>query len=256
MPRFAANLSMMFQEWPFQDRFAAAADAGFTAVECQFPYAMPADEVASALSRHHQRLVMFNVYAGDWSAGERGYAALPGRREVLRASLSQAIDYARITGTDRLHLMAGVADRSDPAAQQSYEDSLKDAGERFAAAGLTLLIEPINRRDVPGYFLDDFAFAERLIAAAGIPNLRLQFDIYHRQILHGDVAAALRRLMPIIGHVQVASVPQRTEPGSGELRDQYLFDLLDELGYDGHIGAEYRPAAGTLAGLKWRADLR
>jgi 2-dehydrotetronate isomerase len=256
MPRFAANLSMMFQEWPFHDRFAAAADAGFTAVECQFPYAMPADEVASALARHRQRLVMFNVYAGDWNTGERGYAALPARREDLRASVRQAIEYARITGTDRLHLMAGIADRSDPAARQAYEESLQEAGERFAAAGLTLLIEPINRRDVPGYFLDDFLHAERLIAAAGISNLRLQFDIYHRQILHGDVATALRRLMPIIGHVQVASVPQRAEPGSGELRDAYLFDLLDELGYDGHVGAEYRPEAGTLAGLGWRANPR
>lgn len=246
---------MMFQEWPFQDRFAAAADAGFTAVECQFPYAMPAGEVASALSRNRQQLVMFNVYAGDWSSGERGYAALPARRKDLRASLRQAIEYALTTGTDRLHLMAGVADRSDPAAQRAYEYSLQEAGERFAEAGLTLLIEPINRRDVPGYFLDDFLHAERLIAAAGISNLRLQFDIYHRQILHGDVATALRRLMPIIGHVQVASVPQRAEPGSGELRDEYLFGLLDELGFDGHIGAEYQPAAGTLAGLKWRTDL-
>jgi hydroxypyruvate isomerase len=251
MPRFAANVSMMFQEWPFLDRFAAAAEAGFTAVECQFPYEFSAERIAGRLERNGLAMVLFNIPAGDWQAGERGLAALPGRSGPQQDAVRRAIEYARITRTPRLHLLAGIADRADAGACRAYRVAVERSAEMLYDAGLRLMIEPINRRDIPGYFLDDFSFGESLIAGAGIPNLQLQFDIYHRQVLHGDVTIALERLMPMIGHVQVASVPDRTEPGRGELDDARVFSVLDRLGYEGYIGAEYRPAKGTLEGLDW-----
>ncbi len=241
----------MFQEWPFLDRFAAAAEAGFDAVECQFPYDYPPDRIADRLECHGLSMVLFNLPPGDWSAGDRGLAALPERRTERRDGLRRAIDYAGITRAPRLHLLAGIADRRDPQACLAYRAAIEETAASLDEAGLTLVIEPINARDIPGYFLDNFAYAETLIATAGIPNLKLQFDIYHRQILHGDVTMALERLLPIIGHVQVASVPARAEPGTGELNDARVFATLDRLGYDGMIGAEYRPAAGTLEGLGW-----
>jgi hydroxypyruvate isomerase len=253
MPRFAANLSMMFQEWPFLDRFAAAADAGFTAVECHFPYETAAARIADRLERNGLTMQLFNVSPGDWLSGERGLAALPQRKELQRDCVKQAVEYAGITRTPRLHLLAGIADRRDPGACRTYRDAIESAAAMLSIAGLTLMIEPINSRDIPGYFLDDFGYAERLIAQAAIPNLKLQFDIYHRQIMHGDVTTALQRLLPMIGHVQVASVPDRAEPGRGELNDTRIFGLLDQLGYDGHIGAEYQPVRGTIEGLDWFA---
>lgn len=246
MPRFAANLSTMFQEWPFLDRFRAAADAGFVAVECQFPYEASADAVAARLAAAGLPLVMFNVSPGDWAAGERGRAALPGAGDAVRADVARALDYAQATGTRMLHLMAGIGGELP-----SYARAVVDAAEAAAARGIDILIEPINRRDMPGYFLADFALAEALISDIGLPNLRLQFDIYHRQILHGDVLTGLERLLPIIGHVQVACVPGRNEPGTGELDDRRIFAALDALGYAGHVGCEYWPAGDTLAGLGW-----
>lgn len=253
MPRFAANLSFMFAEWSFLDRFGAAADAGFTAVEFLFPYDHAPERIAERLQRHGLALALFNVSPGDWAAGERGLAALPGRRPALRAAIEQALPYARATGAGRLHLMAGIADRRDPAACAAYRDSVAETADRLGEVGLELMIEPINRRDMPGYFLDDFGHAETLIAELARPNLRLQFDIYHRQILHGDVATALRRLMPLIGHVQVASVPSRHEPDGEELNHPFLFAELDRCGYAGFVGCEYRPRAGTVSGLDWMA---
>lgn len=251
MPRFAANLTTMFGEWSFLDRFAAAADAGFKAVEIQFPYHAPADQVASRLSRANLSLVMFNVEAGTFGAAERGYAACPDRFDEVKASVARAIVYAEITGAKLLHLLSGTADRHDAVACDAYRRSIAWSAEEAGRSGIDLLIEPVNDRDLPGYFLNDFDFAERLIAALALPNLKLQFDFYHRQLLHGDVTAALQRMIPIIGHVQISSTPGRREPMSGELNDAFLLETLDALGYQGVVGCEYAPRDGTLAGLGW-----
>jgi len=251
MPRFAANLTMMFNEVPFLDRFAAAAEAGFKAVEYLFPYDYPPEDIAQALAANGLTQALFNLPPGNWAAGERGLAALPSRSEDLRVSVATALRYAKATGVRRLHMMAGIADRSDPAARAAYRDSLIHACEQAGPLGLDVLIEPINPRDMPGYFLNDFNFAAELIADLALPNLRLQFDIYHRQILHGDVTMGLRQMMPIIGHVQVAAVPHRHEPCSGELDDVRILRDLDALGYAGFVGCEYRPAGSTVPGLAW-----
>jgi 2-dehydrotetronate isomerase len=255
MPRFAANLTMMFTELPFLDRFSAAAEAGFEAVEFLFPYDFDADTIADKLRQHGLTQALFNLPPGDWAAGERGLAALPGRDADFRTSVSTALRYAKTIGVDRLHVMSGLASREDPAAMRTYRDHLAYLCEMAAPAGLTILIEPINPRDMPGYFLNDFNQAADLIADLALPNLRLQFDIYHRQIIHGDVLTGLSRLMPIIGHVQIAAVPLRHEPGSGELDDARILRELDHLGYTGFVGCEYRPLGDTLAGLGWRAAL-
>lgn len=256
MPRFAANLTMMFTEWPFLDRFDAAADAGFRAVECLFPYDHAPDAVAVRLQRNGLTQALFNLPPGDWAAGERGLAALPGRFAELTAGVATALRYAEATGCRRLHLMAGLADPADPAAASRYRDAVLHAADALGACGIELMLEPINGRDMPGYFLNDFAAAERWIADIGRPNVKLQFDLYHRQILHGDVILALRRLMPVVGHVQIASVPARDEPDGGELNWPFLFAELDRLGYDGFVGCEYRPRVGTLDGLGWFAAHR
>lgn len=251
MPRLAANLSMLFTEHPFPDRIAAAAAAGFTAVEFLFPYDFPADDLGARLRRHGLEQALFNLPPGNWIAGDRGMAAIPERRDEFRASVALALSYAQALGNRRLHLMSGIADRADPTARASYREALAYACDRAGEAGLEVMIEPINRRDMPGYFLNDFDFAADLIADSGAPNLRLQFDIYHRQVMRGDVLTGLRDLMPIIGHVQIAAVPHRHEPGSGELDDRRILAELDRLGYTGFVGCEYRPAAGTVAGLGW-----
>ena len=251
MPKFAANLSMMFNEWGFLDRFAAAADAGFKAVEFLFPYAYAPEAIAKLLERHGLTLALFNLPPGNWDAGERGLAALAGREQEFRASVLMALPYAEAAGARRLHLMSGHADRGDGQALAAYTGAIRFACEKTAPLGIDILIEPINGRDMPGYFLNDFGFAAGLIAELNLPNLKLQYDIYHRQILHGDVCKSLEAMMPIIGHVQTASVPKRNEPGTGELDDTKIFRHLDALGYDGFVGCEYRPAAGTPAGLGW-----
>lgn len=251
MPKFAANLTMMFTEWPFLDRFAAAADAGFDAVEFLFPYDHPPEAIAERLQRHSLKQALFNLPPGDWAAGERGLAALPERAPEFAASVARALPYATATGVPRLHLMSGKADRRDPRALDAYKAALKVACEAAGAQGLGIVIEPINGRDMPGYFLDDFNFATSLIAELKLPNLQLQYDIYHRQILHGDVMKSLEALLPIIGHIQTASVPDRHEPGTGELDDARIFRHIDAIGYQGYVGCEYRPAGHTVAGLGW-----
>jgi hydroxypyruvate isomerase len=251
MPRFAANLTMMFTEWSFLDRFGAAADAGFTAVEYLFPYEHPADAVGAALSRAGLTQALFNLPPGDWAAGERGMAAFPARAGELAQAVETALPYAEATACRTLHLMAGNADRSDPRAAAAYRAAVATTAERLERAGITLVLEPINSRDMPAYFLNDFNYAAALITELGLPNLQLQFDIYHRQILHGDVVMGLRQMMPLIGHVQVAGVPDRHEPDSGELACGYVFAELDRLGYGAFVGCEYRPAGKTLDGLGW-----
>lgn len=256
MPRFAANLSMMFNEWDFLDRFDAAAEAGFEAVEFLFPYDHAPEAIGERLARNGLSQALFNLPPGDWAAGERGIAALPGRFDELKAGVERALDYVAATGAKRVHLMAGIAPAADPAARSSYRRAVEHAAGRLGERGVAVLLEPINGRDMPGYFLNDFSAAEALIGELGQPNVRLQFDLYHRQILHGDVTMALRRLLPVTGHVQVASVPSRHEPAGEELNHPFLFEELDRLGYDGFVGCEYRPRAGTLSGLDWFAPYR
>jgi hydroxypyruvate isomerase len=251
MPRFAANLSMMFTEVPFLDRFDAAAKAGFTAVEFLFPYEYPVEAISEPLKRNGLTQALFNLPPGDWRIGERGFAALPDRFDDLKKSLETALPYAKATGVKRLHLMAGIADRGDRRAVEQFYKSVAWAAEFFAPHGLDVVIEPINPRNVPGYFLNDFGFARDLIDELRIANLKLQFDIYHCQIIHGDVTMRLREMMPIIGHIQIASIPSRNEPDGEELNYPFLFDELDRLGYAGFVGCEYNPRGKTADGLDW-----
>lgn len=251
MPVFAANLTMMFNEWSFLDRFDAAAEAGFSAVEYLFPYEFAPEAIAERLTRNNLQQALFNLPPGDWAGGERGIAALPGRFEALRSDVERALDYAAATGVRRLHLMAGLADPQDDEAASCYRHSVSYTAGRLAEKGLDLMLEPINGRNMPGYYLNDFAMAEKLIADLKLANLKLQFDIYHRQIMHGDVAMALKQLLPVIGHIQIASVPSRHEPDAEELNYPYLFSEIDRLGYDGFVGCEYNPRNHTLDGLGW-----
>ncbi|NTS32873.1 hydroxypyruvate isomerase family protein [Phyllobacterium sp. BT25] len=251
MPVFAANLTMMFNEWPFLDRFDAAADAGFSAVEYLFPYDAAPEALAERLERNRLQQALFNLPPGDWAAGERGIAALPGRFDELRSGVDRALEYAAATGAKKLHLMAGIADPADPEALSRYGQSVTYTAERLAEKGIDLMLEPINARNMPGYFLNDFNNAVAIIKELELPNLKLQFDIYHRQIMHGDVTVALRELMAIIGHIQIASVPSRHEPEREELNYPWLFDEIDRLGYQGFVGCEYNPRGATLDGLGW-----
>lgn len=255
MPRFAANLTLMFTELPFLDRFAAAARAGFAAVEFLFPYDHPAAEVGERLRRHGLRQALFNLPPGDWAAGERGLGALPERQAEMRAGFEAALPYIRETGTPCVHLMAGKTDGSARHVA-AFRDAVAWTAGRLAELGVTLVLEPLNTRDNPGYHLVDFDAAAALIGELGLANLKLQFDLYHCQILHGDVTRRLEALMPIVGHIQVASVPSRHEPDGEELNFPYLFDLVDRLGYAGYVGCEYRPRRDTLAGLGWFAPYR
>jgi len=256
MPRFAANLSMMFTEHDFPDRLQAAADAGFDAVEFTFPYDYPAKLIAERCSAAKVEQVLFNLSPGNWVEGDRGLAALPERKAEFRQSVHSALDYAAILGTKRLHMMAGIADATDPVHVAAYRESLAYAADAAADKGILLLIEPINRRDMPGYFLNDFDRAADLIDNLERSNIKLQFDFYHRQILHGDVLTGFAKLLPLIGHVQIASVPGRHEPGTGELDDFRILTAVDDLGYEGFVGCEYRPKAATLDGLGWLTKAR
>jgi len=254
MPTFAANLSFMFNEWDFLDRFAAAAEAGFTAVEFLFPYEHPPEVIAQRLEKSGLDLALFNLPAGDWAAGERGLAALPDRFDEVKAGVDKALPYIQATGVERVHLMAGIADARSPEADAAFRKSVCHVAGALKDAGVKVMIEPINGRDMPGYFLNNFAIAETVIGELCLDNLKLQFDVYHRQIIHGDVVMALRALMPIIGHVQIASVPSRNEPDAEELSYPYIFRELDLLGYEGFVGCEYRPRGKTRDGLDWFTD--
>jgi hydroxypyruvate isomerase len=253
MPKLAANLSYLFQELPFLDRFGAAAAAGFRGVECLFPYEAPAAAIAERLDRHRLMPVLFNLPSGDLGAGERGCGALPGREADFIAGAERALGYALATGCKRLHVLSGLwpagRDKADGAAVLAA--NLRRAADLVEMHGITLLIEPINPRDIPGYFLNTPAAAERVLERVARDNVRLQLDLYHCQIVAGDLATHIRRLLPRIGHIQIAGVPERHEPDRGEVNYAYLLDLLDQLGYDGWVGCEYRPANGTLAGLGW-----
>lgn len=258
MPKFAANLSMMFNEVAFPQRFAAAAAAGFKAVEFLFPYDHAPQSVAAWLVDNKLENVLFNLPPGDWASGERGIASLPGRTDEFRAGVARAIDYARALGTKRVHMMAGLvpfgADAADLALRRAiYLENLKYAAQAVAEHGIMLLIEPINVRDMPGYFLVTQAQAHALREESGAANVKVQMDFYHVQIVEGDIAMTFNKHFDGIGHVQIASVPARNEPDDGEVNYAYLFRLLDEAGYDGWIGCEYRPRGRTEDGLEWLA---
>jgi hydroxypyruvate isomerase len=253
VPKFAANLSMMFQEAAFLDRFAAAAAAGFPAVEYLFPYEVPAAQIGKRLVQHGLTQALFNLPPGDWGAGERGLAALPGREAEFIAGAERALEYALATGCKRVHAMAGLwpSDCDKSKGEAIYVANLRQAADLLASHGITLLIEPINLRDMPGYFLTTTGQALAILDRVERDNVKLQLDLYHCQIMEGDLAIHIRRLFGRYAHIQIAGVPERHEPSRGEINYSYLFDLLDEIGYDGWIGCEYRPAAGTLAGLGW-----
>ena len=255
MPRFAANLTMMFNEVAFPQRFAAAAAAGFKAVEFLFPYEHAAQDVALWLKENRLENVLFNLPPGDWAAGERGIAALPGREAEFRAGVARAIEYALALGTRRLHVMAGLIPEGADLRlhRELYLGNLRHAARELAKHGLSLLIEPINGRDMPGYFLHSQAQAHGLREESGEPNVKVQMDFYHAQIVEGDLATTFRKYFDGIGHVQIASVPRRNEPDDGEVNYPYLFRLLDELGYQGWVGCEYRPRGRTEDGLAWLA---
>jgi hydroxypyruvate isomerase len=253
MPRFAANLSMLFTEVPLLERFGRAARAGFTAVELQFPYEQPAAVLREELVRHGLSMVLHNLPAGDWAAGDRGIAADPGRVAEFRAGVARAIEYATTLQVPRLNCLAGKLPPgvSDADARATLVVNLRHAAAALHEAGLTLLIEPINRFDVPGFVLQRSDDALALMDEVGAPNLKLQYDVYHQQRTEGELAATIERLLPRIGHIQVADNPGRHEPGTGEIHWPYLFAHLDRIGYGGHVGCEYKPAAGTEAGLGW-----
>ena len=265
MPRFAANLSMLYNEHAFLDRFAAAAADGFQAVEFLFPYAFDVRELQHRLRDQGLQQVLFNAPPGDWDGGERGLACLPGREAEFRAGIHQALEYAQALDCPRIHVMAGIAPSgSDPAAlQATYRANIAWAAEQAQSASCHVLIEPINTRDMPGSFLSRQDAAHALVQDVGSPKLQVQFDLYHCQIMEGDLASKLRQYLPTgrVGHLQIAGVPQRHEPNVGEVNYAYLFEVIDELsvqcGWDGWVGCEYRPALGavagaTSAGLAWR----
>ncbi len=249
MPQFAANLSMMYADVPFLDRFERAAADGFQAVEFLFPYEFPAAEIRRRLESNGLAQVLFNTVPGDFGGGERGLASLAGREQAFLDGVDLAIEYARELKCERLHAMAGLAQHG--ARREVYLANLAQAAKRCAAHGITLLIEPINPRDIPGYFLNRQADAHQIVAEVGAPNLKVQMDLYHCQIVEGDLAMRIRRHLGGVGHIQIAGVPERHEPDVGELNYPYLFALLDELGYAGWIGCEYRPRGDTSAGLGW-----
>jgi hydroxypyruvate isomerase len=244
---------MMFNEMPFLERFGAAARAGFRGVEYLFPYEFAAEAIAEQLDRHELENVLFNLPAGNWAAGERGTTCLPGRQEEFRSGVAQAIAYAARLKTLRVHAMAGIVPAgADPGAvRAAYITNLKFAAAEFGRHGITLLIEPINTRDMPGFFLNTQAQAYAVVEELAAPNLKMQMDLYHMQIMEGDLETKLRRYAAHCGHVQLAGVPRRNEPDTGEVRYEHLFGVLDEIGYGGWVGCEYRPAGRTQDGLGW-----
>ncbi len=253
MPRFAANLSMMFTDVPFLERFGRAAAAGFEAVEFLFPYEHPPEAIAVELDRHGLTQALFNLPPGDFAAGERGIASLPGREAEFREGVETALRYAAATRCRTLHCMAGLLPRGADRAEHEavYVENLRHAARRCAEAGVTLVIEPINTRDIPGYFLNYQHQARGILERVGEPNLKLQLDLYHCQIMEGDLARHIREFADITAHVQIAGVPERHEPDLGEVNYPYLFAVLDEVGYGGWVGCEYRPKGRTEDGLGW-----
>jgi hydroxypyruvate isomerase len=257
MPRFSANLSMLFTEVPFLDRFARAAQAGFEAVEFMFPYAHSPQEIKARLDATGLRAVLHNLPAGDWDGGERGIACDPARVAEFRAGVAQGVAYATALGVPQLNCLAGKAPAGadDALLRRTLVENLRFAAAALHQAGLRLLVEPINPYDMPGFYLQRTAQALSLLDEVGAPNALVQYDVYHAQRTEGELAATLERHLARIGHIQIADNPGRHEPGTGEINYRFLFQHLDRIGYQGWVGAEYRPAAATEAGLGWRGAL-
>jgi hydroxypyruvate isomerase len=253
MPRFAANLTMLFNEVPFLDRFEKAAAAGFTGVEYLFPYDFPVEELVAKLKANGLQQVLHNLPAGNWGAGERGIAILPDRVDEFRAGVDKAITYATALGCPQVNILAGIApagvDRE--VLHKTFVENLKFAAPKIKDAGLKLLIEPINTRDIPGFFLNYTKQAKAIIEEVGSDNLFIQYDIYHMQIMEGDLARTIEANLPQIAHIQLADNPGRFEPGTGEINYAFLFRHLDAIGYAGWVGCEYKPKGDTAAGLGW-----
>ncbi|NGP19110.1 hydroxypyruvate isomerase [Devosia aurantiaca] len=258
MPKFAANLSFLYQDLPFLDRFAQAAKDGFGAVEYVSPYEFDKAEVADTLKQAGIVQALFNLPAGNWGAGERGIGCLPDRVEEFRQGVDKAIDYARELDCKTVNCLAGLApDGSNSAAlDRTLIDNLNYAAPRLADAGIDLVIEPINRRDMPTFHLATTDHAEAIMAEVTSPNLKIQYDFYHMQIMQGDLVPTFERLLDRIGHVQIADNPGRNEPGTGEINYNFIFAALDRLGYSGWVGCEYKPSAGTSEGLGWMNPYR
>lgn len=253
MPQFAANLTMLFNEEPFLDRFEKASQAGFKAVEFLFPYAYKAEEVKELLMKNHLQLVLHNLPAGDWDAGERGIACLPDRIEEFREGVGKAIEYANILGVSQLNCLAGKAPVgvSIESLHETFVNNLCFAASELKKANIRLLIEPINTFDIPGFFLSKTKQAVQILDEVGSDNAYVQYDIYHAQRMEGELCNTIEQYLSRIGHIQLADNPGRNEPGTGEINYAHLFKFLDRIGYKGWIGCEYKPAASTEAGLSW-----
>jgi len=256
MPKFAANVSWLYQELPFLDRFDAAARSHFKAVEFLFPYSLSPDDIVAKLTDNGLTAVLFNLPPGDFDRGERGLAALPGREHDFKASVEEALAYAEALQVRRLHVMAGITQHIDPErAQATYLNNLSFILDKTHGSDLTITIEPINNRDFPGYFLTTLEQAAAILDVLRHPRLKLQLDWYHLQIMGGDLTNRTIHFLPQVGHIQVAGVPERSEPDQGEVNFPHLFRLVDQLGYEGWIGCEYKPAARTETGLNWLTSL-
>jgi hydroxypyruvate isomerase len=253
MPKFAANLTMMFNEVDFLDRFDAAARAGFHGVEYLFPYPYKKEDLVERLQKHGLTQVLHNLPAGDWAKGERGNACLPDRIGEFQDGVGRAIDYATALGCKQLNCLAGIAPKgvAPDKVRETFVDNLKFAATKLASAGIRLFVEPINTRDIPDFFLCRTAQALAILDEVASPNLSLQYDIYHMQIMEGDLATTIQRNLPRIGHMQLADNPGRHEPGTGEINYPFLLQFIDKIGYSGWIGCEYKPAGTTTAGLGW-----
>ena len=258
MPRFAANLTMMFNEVGFLDRFPAAAKAGFTGVEYLFPYEHDAALLRQALRESRLTQVLHNLPAGNWQAGERGIACHPDRTKEFDEGVERAVTYATALGCTQLNCLAGIRPASVDGAEAhaTFVGNLKRAAARLKSAGIRLLIEPINTRDIPNFFLSRTAQAVEIVKAVGSDNLFVQYDVYHMQIMEGDLTKTIERHLPLIAHMQIADPPARHEPGTGEINFAYLFKQIDRLGYSGWIGCEYKPASRTEDGLGWLQPYR
>jgi hydroxypyruvate isomerase len=258
MPKFCANLTMLYNELDFMDRFEAARADGFAGVEYLFPYPYPKEELAQRLKRHGLVQVLHNLPAGDWGRGDRGIACQPERQEEFRAGIAKAIDYATTLGCKQVNCLAGVAPQNaDPdELRRTFVDNVRHAAGELKKAGIRLLIEPVNTRDIPGFYLNKSDQAEAILKEIGSDNLAIQYDFYHTQVMEGDIVNRFKRLKDRIAHVQIADNPGRNEPGTGEINYPFIFDTLDREGYRGWVGCEYKPAAATTAGLAWYAPYR
>jgi hydroxypyruvate isomerase len=256
MPKFSANLSMLFCELPFLERFAAAAQAGFKAVEYVAPYGYPPEQIAVLLEEHDLRQALFNMPAGDWEKGERGIGCHPDRIGEFQDGVGKVIDYAKTLKCPKVNCLAGILPNDVPhgAAFKTLAGNLSFAAAALRAESILLVVEPINSHDIPGFFLNTSSHGLNIMDAVASDNLKLQYDVYHMQRMEGELMATLLRLMPRIGHIQIADDPGRHEPGTGKINYARILKLIDELGYDGWVGAEYRPLNGTVAGLSWMKD--